>query len=272
MSKDESYSINLKGKTAVVTGGARGIGRNISAALAGVGADVWIVDINEDAGKEAEIELLGKAGAVNYLWADLSQNGAAESIIAQVINAAGRVDVLVNNVRAGKRLSLTEETEENWDYAQGVMLRAPFFAAKAAINDMATRGEGAIVNIGSISGTYVSEESPSYQVAKGGLLHLTRCLAMMGGAGGVRVNAIIPGMIVQDEHRGRYDGESNFVYREVVRKAHPLQRAGWSDEIASVVLFLCSSMSSYITGEQIVIDGGLTIQDPFALFLRNRGK
>lgn len=264
------YSIDLKGKTAVVTGAARGIGQNIAAALAGACAGVWIVDIDDEKGRETAETLRRDGDDINFLQADLSCHGVAESVIADVVKSAGKVDILVNNARAGEHVRWEDETEGNWDLAHAVMLRAPFFAAKAAMDDMAPRGEGVIVNIGSISGTLVSEEAPSYQAAKGGLLHLTRCLAAMGGPLGVRVNTVAPGMIVQDEHRPRYDEENNAGYREMVRKTHPLQRAGWSDDVAGVVLFLCSSMSGYLTGEQITLDGGLTIQDPLGLYLRNR--
>lgn len=263
---NDASSSDFVGKVALVTGAGRGIGRNISRALNEKGAMVAICDIDAEKGLQTHDELAASGIRSEFFHVDLSIIGEPQRLVDAVLDSLGRLDVIVNNARAAKRLSFTEENEDNWDLAMAVNLRSVFFLAQASVPRMSEGG--AIINISSVSATVVTHEAPSYQVSKAGVLHLTRYLATIAGRRGIRVNAILPGFVVQDEHRTRYEKDDNALYREVAERVHPLRGGpGGSDHIASTVVFLASSNSAFITGQAIVVDGGLTIQDPATLCL-----
>jgi 3-oxoacyl-[acyl-carrier protein] reductase len=254
----------LLNKVCLVTGAGRGIGRNIAFALGRAGCTLALADINVNRLNAIQLELKDLGITAEIFSGDLSVKSESQRLVQAVIKKFGKLDLLVNNARAGRRLSFAEETEDNWDLALGVNLRAVFFLAQTAIPFMTK--DAAIINIGSVSGQLVSQESPSYQVSKAGLLHLTRYLAV--NSGGIRVNSVLPGFIVQDEHRHRYDSEepNQKKYREIAEALHPLGSGpGYSDDIANAVVFLASNEARFITGQSLVVDGGLTIQDPTLL-------
>lgn len=252
-------------KVILVTGGARGIGKNIAKRFAKEGSNVIICDISEEAGKATQRELADEGISVNFLQMDLSKRGASQEMIRQIIKDSGRLDVLVNNARSGERVGFWEETDDTWDQGMAVTLKAAFFASQEAIRAMSQKGEGSIVNIGSVASILVCHESPVYHAAKAGLMHLTRYLAVQGGACGVRVNTVLPGFIVQDEHVERYERDDNEEYRKTAEFCHPLGYIGKSNDIANFVLFICSPEASFITGQCIALDGGLTIQEQSSL-------
>lgn len=189
--------------------------------------------------------------------ADLRDEDSPRRLIDEVLERFGRLDVLVNNARGSTRRRLLEESEADWDEEMAVSLKSPYFLAKYAIECMTS---GAIVNLGSITSRFVSHESAAYQIAKGATEHLTRVLAF-AGAPRVRVNAVLPGMVLQDEHQARYARMDNAQYRRTVEDIHPLRRPCTSDEVARAVLFLSSEQASFITGTSLVVDGGLTVQE-----------
>lgn len=243
----------MKNKIVAVTGGGRGIGRNIARAFKAAGAIVVSID--------------RKADKFN---ADLSTPGAARTLIDEIHAAYGYLDVLVNNARSSNRSLLGAETEEEWDHEMAVNLKSAFFLAKYAMELMP---EGsAIVNVGSITANFVSQENAAYQISKGACLQMTRVLAAMGAPKKIRCNAVLPGCIVQDEHRERYHAEANERYRAIFDNVHPLGRPGASDEVAKAVLFLAGDDSAWTTGASLVVDGGLTIQELAAAnYKRMRG-
>lgn len=256
----------LPNKVCLVTGAGRGIGRNIACALGQEGGVIALCDINPELGGEVKESLVSKGIVAEFFQTDLGVKGEPRRLIEAVIQRFGRLDVLVNNARAGQRASFEEESEDNWDLAMGVNLKAVFFLAQAAIPAMSDNSS--IVTIGSISGLLVSQESPSYQISKAGLLHLTRYLATQAGEKGIRVNTVLPGFIVQDEHRHRYDGAGpdQARYRAIAEALHPLHGGpGHSDDIANAVIFLASNEAGFITGQELIVDGGLSIQDPTKL-------
>ena len=253
----------MSDKVCLITGAGRGIGSNIAHAMGMAGGAIALSDINPERGAAVRDELTAKGVVAEFFPADLSAKGEPRRVLEAVVQRFGGLHVLVNNARAGKRASFAEESEENWDLTMGVNLRAAFFLVQAALPLMSKNS--VIVNIGSLSGLLVSQESPSYQVSKAGLLHLTRYLAMQAGAKGIRVNTVLPGFIVQDEHRALYDGSDTeqSKYREVAEAIHPLRGGpGYSGDIASAVMFLASEEARFITGQQLIVDGGLSIQDP----------
>jgi len=257
-----------RGQVALVTGAARGIGRTIAQRLAEEGARVLIADLNRDAG-EATVRAFREAGlSADFLLVDLAVPGSAAALIESTIALAGNVHVLVNNARAGKRLALLDETEENWDLAVDVGAKAAFFLAQAVIRQMSAREGCRIVNIASVAGVLATNESGSYHAAKASLLQLTRYLAVAGGPLRARVNAVLPGMIVQEEHRSRFESEGNVAFRNTVNAYQPMGEVGSETDVAEAVLYLCSSRSRYVSGTCLVLDGGATVQEPLGLMLR----
>lgn len=259
-------------KVVTVTGSARGIGKNILRAFAEEGALAIVSDFNRDLGYKTEKEFQEEGLNARFLEIDLSQKGAPTAMIQKIVEMHGKIDVLVNNARSGKRLGVLEETEETWDLGLSVTLKAAFFAAQEAIQSMSKTGGGSIVNISSIAGFSVCKESPSYHIAKAGMMQMTRYLAVNAGQYGVRVNAVLPGFIVQDEHRDRYNRNDNQNYRDIVEFCHPLGKIGQSDNVARTVLFLCSPEAAFISGECITVDGGVSIQDQSTLLYRFDGQ
>jgi glucose 1-dehydrogenase len=251
-----------------VTGGAQGIGRSIATLLAMNGAAVAVIDV--DAGHAstaaAEIEDIGvRACAITR---DLSEPGAGSAIVSETVEALGRLDILVNNARGGHKGVQGAETEENWDVTLSVCLKAPFFAAQAALSVM-ERG-GSIINVVSVAGRHVSCETASYHAAKAALEHVTRYLAVRAGVAGLRVNAVAPGFIVKDEHLERYTRADNTDYRALVESCHPLGFPGQSNDVAAAVLYLCSPAARFITGHTLVVDGGLSLQEAWAVLSGNQ--
>jgi len=256
------------GKTVLVTGAARGIGLCIARRFAEEGAQVVIADVNVEMGIKASKDLQSRGLSVDFVSADLSASGGGQAMVAAAIRLMGRVDVLVNNARACLRLSLLEETEENWDQAMAVGLKAAFFAAQATIRVMAKRGGCRIVNVASVAAIQATNESPSYHASKSGLLHLTKYLAVAGGPYRARVNCVLPGLIVQDEHFARFKSAENEAYRSIAANYQPLGEVGSEQDVAEAVLYLCSERASYVSGACVTIDGAATAQEPFGLMLR----
>ena len=256
------------GQVALVTGAARGIGLGIARRLAEEGSRVLIADVNSENGHVA-VQTLRAAGlTADFLPSDLSAQGGAAAMIAAAAHVAGSVDVLVNNARAGCRLSLLDESEENWDLANDVGLKSAFFAAQATIKLMADRGGCRIVNIASVAANQVTNESPAYHASKAGLLQLTKYLAVAGGPYRARINAILPGLIVQEKHRARFDAIENVKYRDLAARYQPLGAVGAERDVAEAVLYLCSERAQYVSGACLVLDGGATSQEPFGLLNR----
>ncbi len=264
-SKEAESPFSFGGKVVLVTGSGRGIGKTIATAFGHARARVAICDINREAAEGTALDLQKVGIDANHFGVDLSKAGDPQQMVKEVAEKLGRLDVLVNNARAGAIRADAEETEESWDLTMSVGLRAAYFASQQAIAIMGSTGGGNIVNISSVSALLVSSESAAYQAAKAGLVQLTRYLAANAGSRSVRVNSVLPGFIVQDEHQERYLRDDNIDYRTRAEQCHPLGRVGRAREVAEAVLFLCSDAATFITGQAIVVDGGLTIQDPWTL-------
>lgn len=259
------------GRTVLVTGGAWGIGKQICLKLAIQGYNVVIADIDRSRGEATAREIRRDGGAATFVPTDLSQPGVAESLWERVRRRCGAPTFLVNNARSGRRKPLADETEADFDFAMQVTLKLAFFLSQKLLVENASTGTArAIVNIASVTAERVAiEESATYHIAKAGLLQMTRYFAAAGGARGVRVNAVSPGFIVKDEHLSRYLAESNAIYRSTAEAAHPGRSIGRAADVADAVDFLLSERARFITGQNLVVDGGLCIQDPSAVLLRN---
>jgi len=256
------------GKTVLLTGGGRGIGLSIANRFAEVGAYVIIADINRDRGSLATQTLNTSGYKCEFIQIDLSAPGAGAELIERAATVTGTIDLLVNNARSGRRVKFDNETEENWSLTINVGLKAAFFASIHVIKLMADKGGCSIVNIGSVAGQQVTIESPAYHAAKAGLMHLTKYLAVNGGPQKARVNCVVPGLIVQQEHRQRFDSKENISYREKALFYQPLGEVGSEMDVTEAVMFLSSERARYVSGVCLTLDGSATLQEPFGLLLK----
>lgn len=259
----------MSGRTVVVTGAARGIGLTIARRFWSAGDNVGLVDIDGDS-LESAVKEFQPRESIFGCPADVSSTKSVEEAFRQIKDRWGSIDVLVNNARAGVRASLIDETASNWDITTGVILKGAFLCSQTAIKYMADQEHGgAIVNISSVASRFSCALSPSYHAAKAGLDGLTRYLAVHAGGMKVRVNSVLPGFIVQDEHQERYNEPSNGAYRAVSGALHPGGRVGTSGEVAELVYFLASPQASFLSGESIVLDGACAVQGQADLLLKS---
>ncbi len=242
----------LDQKVAVVTGGARGIGKQICLTFASEGADIVIGDIIGMDATAREIRKLGRK--VITVKVDVTKKQEVTNLIDAAIDKFGKVDILVNDAGIVRRASLLELSEEDWDATMNVDLKGVFLCTQAAAKHMIERKYGKIINMGSISGLLAAPGvTASYSVAKAGVIHLTRVCARELGPYGINVNAIAPGVIVTEIFADRPDAKQ---FIEGRKKLSVLGRVGTTQDIAAMALFLASDESSYITGQVIPVDGG----------------
>ena len=246
----------LDGRTAVVTGAARGIGLAVVEALSEAGARVVMTDMTEGALTEAVTALAAKGLTVESAVLDVTDPAAVESVCAALAQRHGGIDILVNN--AGIAISnhpAETMTDEVWTKVIDVNLNGVFYCCRSFGAGMLKRGRGTIVNVGSMSGFVVNrpQEQANYNASKAAVHHLTRSLAAEWAARGVRVNAVAPTYIETEMNRYVYDDPEMF--RHWVGGT-PMGRMGRTDEVASVVLFLASDASSLMTGSIVLADGG----------------
>lgn len=243
----------LDQKVAVITGGARGIGKQIALTLASEGADIVIDDVLEMDAVAGEIKSLGRRAVA--VKADVARKEQVEKLIGTAIDNFKKIDILVNNAGITRHASLLEMTEQDWDAVIEVDLKGVFLCTQAAAKYMIERRYGKIVNIASMAGLSAHTSSVNYGAAKAAVIGLTRVCARELAPYGINVNAVAPGVIVTELTYMRKDPEQ---FLENARQKAALHRVGATQDIANVVLFLASDESSFITGQVIASDGGRT--------------
>ena len=251
----------FEGKVVIVTGGALGIGQATALEFAREGASVAIADINEEAGRDTVSQARDLSGDGLLVNADVSHSGECQRVVAETVAAFGGVDILFNNVgiqAPSSYFNVEDMPEEIWDRILNVNLKSYFLMSKYAIPEIRKRGGGAIINTSSVQGLQSQKLVPAYAASKGGILSLTRQMALEYASENIRVLAVCPGSIdtqMVREAAKLEPGDSNDVVRQW-GLAHPIGRIGAAQEIANVVLFLASDKASFMTGEYVCVDGG----------------
>ncbi|TRW16737.1 2-dehydro-3-deoxy-D-gluconate 5-dehydrogenase KduD [Glacieibacterium frigidum] len=242
---------DLTGRVAVVTGANAGIGQAIAIALAGAGADIALVGRTPADETLAQIEALGRKGAL--ISADLGTIGPVERIVSETLEKLGRLDFLINNAGIIRRADSVDFTEADWDAVIDTNLKSVFFLAQAAGRHMIRQGYGKIVNIASMLTFQGGIRVPSYTASKSGIGGLTKLLANEWSAKGVNVNAIAPGYIATANTTAlRADAERN----ASILARIPAGRWGDASDLGGAAVFLCSRASDYVDGHILAVDGG----------------
>jgi 2-dehydro-3-deoxy-D-gluconate 5-dehydrogenase len=242
----------LDGKIALVTGGARGLGRAMALALAEAGADVALADVLDLAEAQAQVEALGRRCLP--IPADLSRTETAGEIVRAAVEGLGGLDILVNNAGIIRRAPLLEFSEKDWDDVMNLNLRALFFLSQAACRAMVERGGGGrIINIASLLSFQGGIRVPSYTASKSAVMGLTRLMANEMAPHRITVNAIAPGYMATDNTTAlRADPERN----QAILDRIPAGRWGLPEDLQGAVVFLASSAAAYVNGYTLAVDGG----------------
>jgi NAD(P)-dependent dehydrogenase (short-subunit alcohol dehydrogenase family) len=240
----------LDGRVAIVTGGARGIGRETAKALKENGAKVIIVDINAELGAQA-----AKESDFDFVHTDLTQSAGVARLASEVQSRYGRIDIAFNNAGIAVNANSEACSDDDWHRVIDINLHAVFYCCREFGRIMLEQGKGSIINTASMSGIIANTPQPqaAYNVSKAGVIMLTKSLAAEWAKRGVRVNSISPGYISTEMGRG-----ANPDWKAEWTRLTPMGRFGETREVASAVVYLASDASSYFTGSNLVLDGGYT--------------
>ena len=247
---------DLTGKTALITGASRGIGRAIAEAMAGAGADLALVARSADGLAETARLATQHGRKAHVIQADVTHQEAVAEAVATAIEQLGAVDILVNNAGGSNFLvPFADLRLPGWDKIMTLNLNSAVYACHAIGPHMLARGRGSIINVASVAGVVSAPFLSPYGAAKAGLISLTRSLAVEWAEAGVRVNALCPGWTATDLNRNLWDTEDG---GRATIEAVPMKRWGRAAEMAGPAVFLASDAASYMTGQVVVVDGGQT--------------
>ena len=247
--------MRMAGKVALISGGARGIGAATARLLAREGAAVVIGDVLEDEGRETEAQIAEAGGQALFVRLDVTREDDWLQAIQTTVATFGRLDVLVNNAGISGRGTVEETSIDAWDRVMAVNAKGVFLGTKLAIPEMRKVGGGSIINISSIYGIVGSETSASYHASKGAVRIFTKAAALQYAGDGIRVNSVHPGFVdspMTERHHAIPE-----VRQDRLAKT-PLGHLGTPEDIAPGILYLASDESSFVTGSELVIDGGMT--------------
>jgi len=253
----------LTGRVAVVTGGAKGIGAATCERLAREGARVAVTDVDDDAGGQV-VDSITKAGGTAAYWRlDVTDENAVARVLQEVVDTWGRLDAMINNAGiAGVNAKPHEVSAEDWNTVIQVNVNGVFYGTKHAVGHMRANGGGSIVNLSSIYGIIGAPDVPPYHASKGAVREMTKTDALFYAGDGIRVNSVHPGFIwtplVEDLARNTPQGVDAF--RKELDSRHPIGHVGEPGDIAAGIAFLASDDAKFMTGSELVIDGGYTAQ------------
>ncbi len=249
--------MRLEGKVALISGGGRGQGAVEAKLFAEEGASVVIGDILDELGGQVAAEIAASGGSATYLHLDVTSESDWSHAVETAVDRYGKLDVLVNNAGILIRKGIDETTGDDWDRIMDINAKGVFLGSRAAIPAMREAGGGSIINISSVAGMVGGPSGGAYASTKGAVRLLTKSTAIQHAKDGIRCNSIHPGIIYTDMTRETLDAPDQ---REATRSRVPLGRIGEALDVAYGVLFLASDESSYMTGSELVIDGGATAQ------------
>lgn len=251
--------MRLEGKVAFISGGARGMGATEARMFAKEGAKIVIADILDDEGRQVEAQINETGGECVYLHLDVTSESNWQDAIAKSVLRFGKLDILVNNAGIGGTTTTVENTSvEDWDKVMDINAKGVFLGAKAAIPEMRKAGGGSIINISSQLGLVGTDEStPQYQASKGAVRIFSKAAAIQYAKEGIRVNSVHPGPVKTPMTEGRRANPET--YQKMLDRV-PLGRFAEPEELAYAVLYLASDESSYVTGSELVVDGGWVAQ------------
>ncbi|NPD89362.1 MAG: SDR family oxidoreductase [Asgard group archaeon] len=249
--------ISLEGKIAIVTGAASGIGLATTKLLAEMGATVVLIDINESKGKEVAEQIKEEKGQAEFYLCDVTSDSECEKTVNAIYEKFGKIDILFNNAGVMRRKNVVDLEEKDWDLIIDVNLKSIYLLSKHVIPIMIKRGGGNIINNGSGWGIKGGAKAVAYCAAKGGVVNMTRAMAIDHGKDGIRVNCVCPGDVDTPLLRGeakQLDVDEEEFMEEAANR--PLNRVGKPLDVARAVLYLASDLSSWVTGTSIIVDGG----------------
>lgn len=245
----------LEGKTALITGAARGIGKALAIRFAEAGANIAFTDLEiNDAAKETEAEIAAFGVKVKGYASNAANFEQTHEVVSQIVADFGSIDVLVNNAGITKDGLMLKMTEQQWDAVLTVNLKSAFNFIHAVIPVMSKQRKGSIINMSSVVGVHGNAGQCNYSASKAGMIGLAKSIAQEMGKRGIRANAIAPGFIITAMTDQLSDDVKKGWYEKI-----PLHRGGTPEDIANTALFLASDMSSYVTGQVIQVDGGMNM-------------
>lgn len=253
----------MVGKVALVTGSGAGIGRAIARAFANEGASVMVSDIDSEASRETVEIIRSEGGAAEYTKADVTRPADVTHLVTQTVEQFGRLDLACNNAGIeGKIAALTDQDVENFDRVFTVNARGVFLCMQSEIRHMITHGGGAIVNLASVAGLVGFQGLSPYVASKHAVNGLTKTAALEYGKMGVRVNSVCPGVIETRmlDSLAERSGSAKNETLAMMDSLHPIGRIGQPQEVANLVVWLCSEKASFITGANVPVDGGFVAQ------------
>ncbi len=246
---------DLTGQTALITGGSRGLGEGFASVLAGAGADVAVTSRSLSAldGTRAAVEALGRRCVTLEL--DVRDHASIQHAVEECHRQLGKIDILVNNAGCNIRKRALDVTWEDWNTILETNLRGAFFVAQAVARKMIPRGYGRIINISSVTSVFGMTGITAYSASRGGVKQMTMCLADDWGRYGITVNALAPGWFKTAQTAALYEDEEWVTY---LKDRIPLKRPGRPGDLDGALLFLASESSRYVTGQTLLVDGGIT--------------
>ena len=250
--------MRLDGKVALISGGSRGMGAFEAELFVQEGAKVVICDVRDDEGDALAKKIVDRGGEAAFVHLDVTSESDWAAAVREAVERYGKLDVLVNNAGVSARGSIEETSPDDWDRVMDINAKGVFLGTRSAIPEMRKAGGGSIINISSQLGLVgMGESSPQYQASKGAVRIFSKSAAIQYAHEGIRVNSVHPGPIITPMTEARRSDE---VVRQRMISRIPLGRYGESEDVAYGVLYLASDEASFVTGSELVIDGGWTAQ------------